>query len=67
MCKDDRGLGFRAFSSPEPVVSWSGGRETRGSGRTRVKIAVRMHVFPASGANLYVPPPIEIIRDTKTN
>ena len=35
--------------------------------RTRVKNAVRMHAFPASGANLHVPPPIEIIRDTKTN
>ena len=34
---------------------------------TRVKNAVRMHAFPASGANLHVPPPIEIIRDTKTN
>ena len=31
MCKDDRGLGFRAFSSPEPVVSWSRGRETKGN------------------------------------
>ena len=29
--------------------------------------AVRMRAFPASGANLHVPPPIEIIRDTKTN
>ena len=35
--------------------------------RTRVKNAVRMRAFPASGANLHVPPPIEIIRDTKTN
>ena len=34
---------------------------------TRVKDAVRMRAFPASGANLHVPPPIEIIRDTKTN
>ena len=34
---------------------------------TRVKNAVRMRAFPASGANLHVPPPIEIIRDTKTN
>ena len=34
---------------------------------TRVKNAVRMGAFPASGANLHVPPPIEIIRDTKTN
>ena len=34
---------------------------------TRVKNAVRMRAFPASGANLPVPPPIEIIRDTKTN
>ena len=25
----------RPFSSPEPVVSWSRGRETRGSGRSR--------------------------------
>ena len=33
----------------------------------RVKNAVRMRVFPASGANLPVPPPIKIIRDTKTN
>ena len=30
---------------------------------TRVKNAVRMRAFPASGANL----PVEIIRDTKTN
>ena len=36
-------------------------------GRTRVKNAVRMRAFPASGANLHLPPPIEIIRDTKTN
>ena len=34
---------------------------------TRVKNAVRMRAFPASGANLHVPPPIEIIRDTKTH
>ena len=34
---------------------------------TRVKNAVRMRAFPASGANLHVPPLIEIIRDTKTN
>ena len=34
---------------------------------TCVKNAVRMRAFPASGANLPVPPPIEIIRDTKTN
>ena len=34
---------------------------------TGVKNAVRMRAFPASGANLHVPPPIEIIRDTKTN
>ena len=34
---------------------------------TRVKNAVRMRAFPASGANLSVSPPIEIIRDTKTN
>ena len=34
---------------------------------TRVKNAARMHTFPASGGNLPVPPPIEIIRDTKTN
>ena len=34
---------------------------------TRVKNAVRMRAFPSSGANLHVPPPIEIIRDTKTN
>ena len=26
---------------------------------TRVKNAVRMRAFPASGANLHVPPPIE--------
>ena len=38
-----------------------------GSCPTRVKNAVRMRAFPASGANLHVPPPIEIIRDTKTN
>ena len=35
--------------------------------QTRVKNAVRMRAFPASGVNLHVPPPIEIIRDTKTN
>ena len=35
--------------------------------RTRVKTAVRMRAFPASVANLHVPLPIEIIRDTKTN
>ena len=34
---------------------------------TRVKNAVSMCAFPASGANFPVPPPIEIIRDTKTN
>ena len=34
---------------------------------TRVKNAVRMRAFPASGANLHVPPPIEIIRDAKLN
>ena len=34
---------------------------------TRVKNAMRMRAFPASGTNLPVPPPIEIIRDTKTN
>ena len=34
---------------------------------TRVKSAVRMRAFPASGANFHVPSPIEIIRDTKTN
>ena len=34
---------------------------------TRVKNAARMRAFPASGGNLPVPPPIEIIRDTKTN
>ena len=34
---------------------------------TRVKKAVHMRAFPASGANLSVSPPIEIIRDTKTN
>ena len=34
---------------------------------TRVKYAARMCAFPASGANLPVPPPIEIIRGTKTN
>jgi len=34
---------------------------------TRVKNAMRMRAFPASGANLPVPPPIKIIRDTKTN
>ena len=33
----------------------------------RVKNVVRMRAFPASGANLHVPPPIKIIRDTKTN
>ena len=30
---------------------------------TRVKNAVRMRAFSASGANLHVPPPTEIIRD----
>ena len=33
---------------------------------TRVKNAVRMRAFPASGVYLPVPPPIKIIRDTKT-
>ena len=27
------------FSSPEPVVSWSRGRETRGSGRSRYRMS----------------------------
>ena len=35
--------------------------------KTRVKNAVRMRAFPASGVNLPVSAPIEIIRDTKTN
>ena len=30
-----------------------------------MKNAVRMRAFPASGGNLHVPPPIEIIRETK--
>ena len=27
------------FSSPEPLVSWSRGRETRGSGRSRYRMS----------------------------
>ena len=30
---------IRPFSSPEPVVSWSRGRETRGSGRSRYRMS----------------------------
>ena len=30
---------FMAFSSPEPVVSWSRGRETRGSGSSRYRMS----------------------------
>ena len=30
---------LHAFSSPEPVVSWSRGRETRGSGRSRYRMS----------------------------
>ena len=34
--------GWRAFSSPEPVVSWSRGRETRGYKSSRVALGTRM-------------------------
>ena len=33
---------WRAFSSPEPVVSWSRGRETRGYKSSRVALGTRM-------------------------
>ena len=34
--------GWRAFSSPEPVVSWSRGREMRGYKSSRVALGTRM-------------------------
>ena len=42
---------IRPFSSPEPVVSWSRGRETRGSGSSRYRMSENFWHPVAHGEN----------------
>ena len=45
---------FRPFSSPEPVVSWSRGRETRGSGSSRYRMSENFWHPVAHVQKLYI-------------
>ena len=45
--QESKSLVVSTFSSPKPVVSWSRGRETRGSGRSRYLACGKPAVQPA--------------------